>query len=62
MQCAQDNQEDVTCVVMWVRRAKGKEVDKYIWDDVEQLRQVTKEQPTNHQEMLKFINTPNLTT
>ena len=59
MQCAQDNQEDFTWVVMWARKVKEKEVDKRIWDNVELLSQVTREQLAKHQATMKFTNTPN---
>jgi len=35
-------------------------VDKWIWDNIELLSQVTMEQPTNHQASNKFTNTPKL--
>ena len=59
-QCAQDDQEDFTWVVMWDKTVKRKEVDKCIWHNVELLSQVTREQPTKHPKKMKFTNTPYL--
>jgi len=58
MQCAQDDQEDFIRVVMWARRVKGNECTNEFWKGGA-TSQATREQPTKHQETLKFTNTSN---
>jgi len=59
VQCAHDNQEDFTWVVMWAKRDLRERSSLINMGNVELFNQMNREQPTNYHAIMKFINSLN---